>query len=261
MASSSSSSLPWSLALLVSLGMAMRRAQGGFVATQWSLAHATFYGDDSASETMGGACGYGDLYSTGYGTNTAALSSALFSDGYGCGQCYEIRCSGAPACYAGSPIVTVTATNLCPPNWALPSDNGGWCNPPRVHFDMAKPAFNQIADWHAGIVPVMYRRVACQKTGGIRFQLQGNAYWLLVFVTNVGGGGDIAGMWVKGENTDWISMSHNWGASYQAFSCLGGQNLSFKVLSYTSQETLVAYTAAPANWVAGLTYEATANFT
>ncbi|KAJ8498057.1 hypothetical protein OPV22_008609 [Ensete ventricosum] len=260
MASSSSSSLPWSLALLVLLAMAMRRAQGGFVATKWSLAHATFYGDDSASSTMGGACGYGDLYGTGYGTNTAALSSVLFSDGYGCGQCYDIRCSGAPACYAGSPIVTVTATNLCPPNWAQPSDNGGWCNPPRVHFDMAKPAFNQIADWHAGIVPVMYRRVACAKTGGIRFQLQGNAYWLLVFVTNVGGGGDIAGMWVKGATTEWISMSHNWGASYQAFSCLGGQELSFKVLSYTSQETLVAYAAAPANWVAGLTYEATTNF-
>lgn len=106
----------------------------------------------------GGACGYGNPFSTGYGSSTAALSSVLFLDGFGCGQCFDIRCTGSALCNSGSPIVTITATNLCPANWALPSDNGGWCNPPRVHFDLSKPAFEQIADWVAGIVPVMYRR-------------------------------------------------------------------------------------------------------
>ncbi|WP_225987714.1 RlpA-like double-psi beta-barrel domain-containing protein [Streptomyces spectabilis] len=45
-----------------------------------------------------------------------------------------------------------------PPNWALPSDNGGWCNPPRRHFELSQPAFSQIADVRQGIVPISLPR-------------------------------------------------------------------------------------------------------
>ncbi|XP_072994810.1 putative expansin-A30 [Typha latifolia] len=249
------------LAVVVTMAMIAVSVNAKFTESEWNYAHATFYGDDSgASNDMGGACGYGNLYSNGYGTDTAALSSVLFNDGLGCGGCYQIRCSGAPACFPGSPIITVTATNLCPPNWAQDSNNGGWCNPPRVHFDLAKPSFMRIAEWRAGIVPVMYRRVPCAKKGGIRFQFQGNAYWLLVYVLNMGGSGDIKNMWVKGTNTDWISMSHNWGASYQAFANLGGQALSFKINTYSSDETTVFDDVADAYWSVGMTYEANSNF-
>ncbi|OWM87765.1 hypothetical protein CDL15_Pgr016461 [Punica granatum] len=184
----------------------------------------------------------------------------MFKDGYGCGTCYQIKCVQSNACIKGVPFTTVTATNLCPPNYSQDSNNGGWCNPPRVHFDMSKPAFMKIAQWKAGIIPVMYRRVLCVRTGGIRFQFQGNGYWLLVYVMNVGGGGDIATMWVKGTKTGWMSMSHNWGASYQAFASLGGQALSFKLTSYTTRQIIVAYNVAPSNWRAGMTYQANVNF-
>ncbi|XP_066387055.1 expansin-A15-like [Miscanthus floridulus] len=228
----------------------------------WSRGTATFYGGSDASGTMGGACGYGNLYATGYGQYTAALSQVLYNDGASCGQCYQISCDSqtdARWCRQGAGPVTVTATNLCPPNYAYSGSNGGWCNPPRAHFDMSQPAWLQIGIYQGGIISVLYQRVSCVKQGGVRFTITGFNYYELVLISNVGGSGSVASAWVQSSNTNRVPMSRNWGANWQSLAGIAGQALTFGVTSSGGQ-TIVFLNVVPEKWVFGMSFTSNLQF-
>ncbi|KAF7111321.1 hypothetical protein CFC21_111345 [Triticum aestivum] len=250
-------------AALVLLTVGCAFAVAAAPAVTWQRAHATFYGGADASGTMGGACGYGNLYSTGYGTHAAALSTLMFNDGAACGQCYKVACDRELAdtrwCKPGV-TVTITATNLCPPNHALPSDNGGWCNAPRLHFDMAQPAWEKIGVYKGGIIPVMYQRVPCEKRGGVRFKIDGHDYFNLVLVFNVATSGSIKSMDVKiSDSNDWAPMARNWGANWQSLANLTGKMLSFR-LTDTEGQTLVFHNIVSSGWKFGQTFTSSLQF-
>lgn len=206
-----------------------------------------------------GACGYGNLFQQGYGLETAALSTTLFDDGLTCGACFEIMCVDDPQwCIPNAGTIKITATNFCPPNW-VPSDPYHWCNPPNDHFDLSMPMFTKIAQYKAGIVPIIYRRVACAKIGGVKFELQGNPYWIAALVYNVGGAGDVNAVRIKGSNSDWLQMSSNWGQIWQTSANLLAQGLSFQVTT-SEGKTIEFDDVAPGNWQFGQTFEGNANF-
>nr|KYP70996.1 Expansin-A3 [Cajanus cajan]KYP71004.1 Expansin-A3 [Cajanus cajan] len=226
----------------------------------WAKAHATFY--EGGPRSFGGACGYKDVVKEGYGLDTTALSSVLFKNGQTCGACYELKCVDSPQwCKAGQPSIFVTATNHCPPNFDKPGDDGGWCNPPRQHFDLAKPAYLKIALYKSGIVPVQYRRVPCKKQGGIRFTINGNPYFNLVLVWNVGGAGDVTAVRVKGNKKviNWTNMKRNWGQKWESTDMLVGEKLTFSVRASDGRFS-VSRNVVPSNWKFGQTFQGK-NFT
>ncbi|XP_022752292.1 expansin-A13-like [Durio zibethinus] len=88
------------------------------------------------------------------------------------------------------------ATNFCAPNYGFTADGGGRCNPSNEHFVLPIEAFEKIAIWKAGNMPVQYRRVKCRE-GGVQFTIDGSVIFVSLLISNVGGAGDIVAVKIK----------------------------------------------------------------
>ncbi|KAG8386312.1 hypothetical protein BUALT_Bualt03G0135900 [Buddleja alternifolia] len=246
----------WKFLLIIIISVLLERINGQ--SRDWINARATFYGGNQNPSTLGGACGYENSYEAGFGVHTTALSGALFRGGEACGACYQVMCNSRLDrrwCIRRA-SVTVTATNFCPSN-----DQGGWCDPPQHHFDMSMPAFFRIARrGDEGIVPVLYRRVACRRRGGVRFTLKGQPNFNMVMISNVGGSGDIRSAWVRGSRTKtWTPMHRNWGAHWQTRMDVRGQTLSFRI-TLADGKTRQFLNVVPSYWSFGQTFSSRSQF-
>jgi hypothetical protein len=228
----------------------------GALDTTWkSDGHITFYGSPNGGGTQAGACGYQNTVSLGYGYMTAALSTPLFAGGAACGACYEIKCKWIQEtrtaknwCYSYSRSIVVTATNLCPPG-----STDGWCNPPKHHFDLPMPAFLTLARQVGGVAPVYYRRVMCQRKGGVRFTLGGNPWFFMILIHNVGGSGDVVKVQIKSPSSPWYPMYRNWGALWTVQKQLTGA-LSF-LITTDDGRSITTRNAVGNGWRFGQTWE------
>ncbi|KAK9285457.1 hypothetical protein L1049_024650 [Liquidambar formosana] len=222
--------------------------------SEWRSGRATYYAAADPRDAVGGACGYGDLRKGGYGMATVGLSEAMFERGQICGACFEVRCvDDLRWCIPGTSII-VTATNFCAPNYGFPADAGGRCNPPNKHFVLPIEAFEKIAIWKAGNMPIQYRRINCRKEGGLRFTIGGSGIFISVLISNVAGAGDIVAVKIKGSITGWLPMGRNWGQNWHINADLRNQPLSFEVTS-SDGRTITSYSVAPKSWSFGQTFE------
>lgn len=79
--------------------------------------------------------------------------------------------------------------------------------------------------------------------------MNGNPWFVLVLVTNVGGAGDVQQLYIKGTSTQWYTMKRNWGAMWQFVgnNKLPGQALSFRAV-LSDGSTVESIDCAPSNW-------------
>ncbi|CAI5523730.1 unnamed protein product [Closterium sp. Naga37s-1] len=242
------------LALVLTLATfaAFPQANGGKYETWAKGFTATYYG----GQGDGGSCGYGTAQQSGFGVFTASASASLYQSGLLCGACLRVKCVNSPLCKPGvSPMVTVS--NLCPP-----LSSGGWCDGNKMSLSLAPTTWNMIAtNPNVGVVPVIVKRVLCQRKRGIVFNVTGNPYYIEALIKNVAGSGDLRRVDLSLNRGPFQPMVRSYGSVW-TFSGqkMTGKSLSFRLFSRNDNASLVIWNALPPNWVQAVNYISKTNF-
>ncbi|XP_028754182.1 putative expansin-B2 [Neltuma alba] len=230
--------------------------------SDWSPAEATWYGSPTGAGSDGGACGYGGAVDQApFSSMISAGGPPLYESGKGCGACYEVKCTGNPAC-SGNPV-EVVITDECP----------GCGGADKVHFDLSGTAFGAMAVSgqaqklrDAGILQIQHRRVKCNYRGtSLAFHVDSgsNANYFACLVEYEDGDGDLAKVELKEalDSATWTPMQQSWGAVWKLNA---GAPLkapfSLRLTTVESGRTLVADHVIPAGWTPGQTYRSPVNF-
>ncbi|CAN6283329.1 unnamed protein product [Urochloa humidicola] len=227
-------------------------------AAQWTSCTAAFYGGPDGSGTMGKLAPRTVYFTRSiyeHMLNTA-LSQTLFNDGVSCGQCYTITCDtslpGGQYCKPDT-LITISATNLCPPSPATTAAPTSRCRSRRGSTSGSpRPASSRCST--SGCSASAAAACALASTGSVTSCLSTSK-------TSAAAAPSVGAASVKGDKTDWIEMSRNWGANWQPLTgvVLVDQALSFTVSS-TGGQNIQFLNAAPAWWQFGQTYSTNKQF-
>ncbi|KAJ7569504.1 hypothetical protein O6H91_01G081400 [Diphasiastrum complanatum] len=232
------------------------------ISIPWEPATATWYGSPHGAGSDGGACGYGGLAGTPYGSSITAASLVLFRNGKGCGSCYQVRCVGSWLC--STHAVTVVVTDECPP--------GGYCAYGRTHFDLSGTAFGEMANYgrgsellNMGVMQIQYRRVNCAYPRGVPLEFHvspgASPYWFSILVKYVAGPGDLGSVeLLQAGSKFWQPMTQVWGVNWCHYGGPIKAPFSLRLTSLSSRRTITAYDVIPRNWYAGGVYRTNINF-
>ncbi|XP_025636371.1 putative expansin-B2 [Arachis hypogaea] len=223
----------------------------------WDQTQATWYGTPDGAGSESGACKYGKtVENPPISKLTAAAGHYIFRQGYGCGACYEVKCTDNPACSGKS--VTVVVSDECP-----------WCS--GYHFNLSGAAFASLANpsqqdtlRKLGQVNLQYRRVSCSFGDSIAFMVgeKSRSEYLEVSMEYVNGDAD-----VHIENTiSFDNISHVWGPTWSVFA--GGYDLqppfNFTLAQHYPNgikgKTIIIRDMIPKDWKIGQVYRSKINF-
>ena len=91
----------------------------------------------------------------------------------------------------------------------------------------------------------------------MRFTINGNPFFFMVMVHNVGGAGDVQRLAIKGPKTGWFEMKRNWGQVWQYTGGPKGmvnEPLSFRAILSDGRQ-VVSTNASPRYWRFGQTFQ------